>query len=112
LFHSPGALGANATYQNWQRDACRHGLPGMIWVFLPFPLLGAVINKLLSEQVDAILISPKFMRYWVAMLWQLPIVNERELSWFDGMYSIGSRAPDHMKNSKPKYVLTAYLVRF
>ena len=59
-----------------------------------------MINKLLSEQVDAILISPKFMRYWVAMLWQLPIVNERELSWFDGMYSIVSWAPDHMEEQQ------------
>ena len=73
----------------------------MLWVFPPFPLIGAVINKLLSEQVDAVLILPKFMRYWVPMLQQLPVVGEHELSWFDGMYSIGSRAPDHMKNSKP-----------
>ena len=59
LFHSPRALGANAMYQNWQHDACRHGLPGMLWVFPPFPLVGAVVNKLLFEQVDTILILPK-----------------------------------------------------
>ena len=112
LFHSPRALGANAMYQNWQHDECRHGLPGMLWVFPPFPLVGAGINKLLFEQVDTVLILRKFMRYWVPMLQQLPVVDEHELSWFDGMYSIGSRAPDHMKSSKPAYVLAAYLVRF
>ncbi len=46
------------------------------------------------------------MQYWVAMLRQLPIVGEQELSWFDGMYSIGSKAPDEMVTSKPKHVLT------
>ena len=81
----------------------------MLWVFPPLPLIGAVINKLLSEQFDAILMLPKFKRYWVPMLQQLPTVDGHG---FDDMYSIGSRAPDHMKNSKPKYALTAYLVRF
>ena len=112
LFHSPRALGANAMYQNWQRDACRHGLPGMLWVFPPFPLIGAVINKLLSEQLDAVLILPKFMRYWVPMLQQLPVLDGHECSWFGGMYSNGSRAPNDMKDSNPQYVLTAFLVRF
>lgn len=41
LFQSPRALGANAMYQNWQHDACRRGLPGMLWVFPPFPLVGS-----------------------------------------------------------------------
>ena len=67
---------------------------------------------LLCEQDDAILILIKFMQYWVAMLQQLSSVDEQELPWFDGMYSIGSMAPDHMKNSKPEYVMTAYHVRF
>lgn len=71
-----------------------------------------MVAKSLSEQVDANLILPKFMRSWVAMSLQLPGAEECGLSWFDGMYSIGYRAPDHMKSSKPEYVLTAYLVRF
>lgn len=79
-------------------------------MFSPSPCIGAVIK--LSEQFDAILILLKFMRYWVPMLQQLPIVNAHDFSWFDDIYRIDSRAPDHLKKSKPKHVLTAYLVGF
>ena len=84
------------------------------WHGMDVPTLSfdkAVVNKLLSEQVDAILILPKFMRYWVPMLQQLPVLDGHECSWFGGMYSNGSRAPNDMKDSHPQYVLTAFLVR-
>ena len=68
LFHTPRALAANAMYQHWKQDAVMHGNPGMLRVCPPFPLIGAVINNLLFERADAILILPKFMRYWNAML--------------------------------------------
>ena len=65
-YHAPQALAVNAMYQCWKQDARLHGNPGMVWVGTP--LIGAVINKLLFEKVDAIFILPKFMRYWGAML--------------------------------------------
>ena len=68
LFYTPGAIGANAMYQCWQLDARRPGRAGLLWVFPPFPLIAAVINKLLVEQVDAILILPRLMRFWSALL--------------------------------------------
>ena len=99
LFHTPRALAANALYQHWKQDAVMHGKPGMLWVFPPFPLIGAVINKLLAERVDAILILPKFMRYWTAMLGLLPVVAKHELSCCAGLYTIGSRAPKYMQDN-------------
>ena len=112
-YHAPQALAVNAMYQCWKQDARLHGKPGMVWVFPPFPLIGAVINKLLFEEVDAIFIVPRFMRYWAAMLKQLPIKAVQELSYHASLYSIGSRAPSHMQGvNKPVYILTAYLVKF
>ena len=58
-YHAPQALAVNAMYQCWKQDARLHGNPGMVWVFPPFPLIGAVINKLLFEMVDAIFIVTK-----------------------------------------------------
>ena len=55
---------------------------------------------MLSEQVDAILILSTFMQYFVAMLRQLPIVHEQELSWFDGMCNLVSGAHDHMEREQ------------
>ena len=60
--------------------------------FRPFLLVGAVINKSLSERVDAILILAK--RYWTATLGLLPVVAKHELSCYASLYTIGSRAPN------------------
>ena len=68
LFHTTRALAAGAMCQNWKVDARRHGLPGFLWVFPPFPLIGMVITRLLVERVNAVLMVPRFMRFWVAML--------------------------------------------
>ena len=96
-----------------RQDARLQGKPGMVWVFPPFPLIGAVINKLPSDKVDAILVVPKFMQYWAAMLRQLPINAVQELSYHASLYTIGSRAPKQLQGvNKPIYILTAYLVKF
>ena len=53
------------------------------------------------------------MRYWAAMLTQLPIKAVQELSYHASLYTIGARAPKHMQGvDKPIYILTAHLVRF
>ena len=75
-------------------------------------MIGAVINKLMFEQVNAIFIVPRFMRYWTAMLRQLPIVAVHELPFKPNMYSIGSRCPKSMQLNKTTFLLNAYLVRF
>ena len=115
LFHTSGAIAANAMYQDWKRDACSRGKPGMLWVFPPFPLAGAVINKLMFAKVDAILILPRFMRFWAAMLQQMPVFAEYELPYYSKLYTIGSRAPKYMQaqgSDKPIYLFTAYLVKY
>ncbi len=102
-------------FQNWAKDACSHGRSGMLWVFPPFHLIGAVINKLLAEQTNAIVILPRFLRFWTAMLKQLPVFAVHELSYYDKLYTIGSRAPKNMQGQdkdKPIYLFTAYLVKF
>jgi len=78
-------------------------------------LITAVISKLLHEQVDAILILPRFMRVWSAMLECLPLVAITELPYYSKLYTIGSRAPKYMLGQgkdKPICLLNAYLVRF
>lgn len=90
LCDAPTALGANAMYWSWWHGAWQHDKPGMLWVFPPFPLRGCVLNKLLYEQVNtvnAILILPRFMPYWTAMLQQLPVGASHEIGqavhyWF------------------------------
>lgn len=99
-------------YQNWARDAQVSNKQGVVWVFPPFHLIGPVLNKLVFEQVNAILILPSFMRYWVAMLHRFPVVAFHEMPYHANLYSIGSRAPASMQTNKPIYRLTAYLVRF
>ncbi len=115
LYFTPKALAASAMFQNWAKDACSHGRSGMLWVFPPFHLIGAVINKLLVEQTNAIVILPRFLRFWTAMLEQLPVFAIHELSYYSKLYTIGSGAPKYMQGQgkdKPIYLFTAYLVTF
>ena len=53
LHHTPRALATDAMCQNWKVDARRHGLPGLLWLFPPFPLSGMVITKLLVGLPDS-----------------------------------------------------------
>jgi len=104
-----------ATFMDAFGYACSHGRSGMLWVFPPFHLIGAVINKLLVEQTNAIVILPRFLRFWTAMLEQLPVFAIHELSYYSKLYTIGSGAPKYMQGQgkdKPIYLFTAYLVTF
>ena len=93
-------------------DALVHG-DGFLWVFPPFHLLGAVISELLHEQVNAILIVPRFLRYRSAMIQQLPVVDIAQLPYHAGLYEIGSRARKSMQGKNNLRIsLTAYLVQF
>ena len=115
LFFTSTALASNAMFQNWAQDACSDRTSGRLWVFPPFPLVGAVINKLLLEKVDAILILPRFLRFWTAMLRQLPFAAVYDIPYDGQLYTIGCRAPKYMQGKgedKPIYLLTAYLVNF
>ena len=66
-------------YQNWAVDACLFGMLPLLWVFPPFELVGQVIGELVLEQTDAILIVPRFRRYWQVLLYSLPIIAQHEL---------------------------------
>ena len=113
LFHTPKALAANAMLQNCAKDASSHGRKGMLWVFPPFPLIGAVIIKLLAEQVNAIVVLPRFLLFWTATISQLPVLGVHELAYYHRLYTIGSRAPNYMQGqNKPIYLFTAYFVKF
>lgn len=111
-FYGPGAIAINAMYQNWARDAVVPGRVPLVWVFPPFELIGSVLGKLQVERVDAILVVPKFRRYWQALIWQLPIVAYFDLKFHDRLYTIGSRAPPSMKLNKPIIHFTAYRISF
>ena len=78
----------------------------------PFELIGSVLGKLHIEQVDAILVVPKFRMYRQALIWQLPIIAEIDLQFHDRLYTIGSRAPPGMKLNKPVIHFTAYRISF
>ncbi len=109
---SPASVGISAMHCDWAADAAVHG-HSLLWVFPPFHLIGAVISKLLHEQVNAILIVPHFLRYWSAMIQQLPVVDIVQLHYHAGLYEMGSRAPKNMqRRNKPRISLTAYLVQF
>ena len=84
----------------------------LLWVFPPFEIVGEVIGKLQPEQTDAILVVPKFRRYWQVLLQSLPIVAQHELKYHNRLYSIGYRAPVNMRLNKPIIQFTAYRISF
>ena len=107
LFCTPKALAANAMLQNNRK--------GTLWVFPPFPLIGAVINKLLAEQVNAVVLLPSFLRFWTAMIRQLPVFGVHALAYYHKLFTIGSRAPNYMQGQgrdRPCHLFTAYFVKF
>lgn len=53
------------------------------------------------EQTNAIVILPRFMRFWTAMLKQLPVFATHELSYYSKLYTVGSRAPEYMQGQGP-----------
>ena len=112
LHYAPGCLAVNAMHQHWSYDAQVGNAPSLVWLFPPFSLIGAALNKLAIERVDAILILPKHMKYWVSMLSQLPIIDSRDLGFHKGLYTVGSKVPLSSQTNMPRIPLMAYLVRF
>ncbi len=99
-------------YQPWAEDALRAGDIPLLWIFPPFDLVPSVINKLLLERVDAILVLPKFQRFWQTLLLQLPCLAKYEVPYHNQVYTIGSMAPKNMRAHKPVIHLVAYRVAF
>ncbi len=99
-------------YQDWATDALLPNRLPLLWVFPPFELVGEVIGKIQLEQTDAILVVPKFRRYWQVLLNSLPIVAQHDVKYHNRLYSIGSRAPVNMKLNKPIIQLSAYRISF
>ena len=60
--YGPGAVAINAMYQPWAGDAVVPSKVPLLWVFPSFELIGSGLGKLQVEQVDVILIVPKFRR--------------------------------------------------
>ena len=111
-YHCPKALGINALYQPWATDALRGGDNPLLWVFPPFDLVADVLNRVMLKRVDAILVLPKFNRFWQAMLKQLPCIAHYASKYHDRVYTIGSRAPKAMRDHKPVIPLVAYRICF
>jgi len=111
-FGCPGSAGIIAMHCDWSDDTAVHGR-SLSWVFPPFRSVGAVIDKLLHERVNAILIVIYLLRYWTAMLQQLQAVDVVQLPYYAGLYGMRSRAPKNMQgNNKRRTSLTAYVVQF
>lgn len=81
-------------------------------VVSPFPLIGTVLGKLLIERVNAVLILPKQIKFWVSMLARLPVVSSYDMGYHKGLYSLGSKVPATWHTNVPRVQLMAYLVRF
>ena len=99
--------------QDW--NTLSHGVGRLLlWVFLPFQVVGAVIRKLLLHKTDAILLLPAWTCYWTAtgMLEDLPIVDSCKPPFHRGKYVIGSRLPLSMQQVGCPYALMAYRVQF
>ena len=112
LYYAPGCHTVNGMHQHWALDATTDGSPGLLWLFPPFPLTGAVLSKLLVEQVNAILIVPKQVKFWVSMLNRLPIVSSYDMGYHKGLYTLGSKVPVMWHANAPRVPLMAHLVRF
>lgn len=112
LHYAPGCYAINGMHQHWALDAKVNGSPGLLWLFPPFPLIGAVLSKLLIEQVNAILIVPKQLKFWVSMLSKLPIASSYDIGYHKGLYTLGSKVPAKWHINVPRVPLMAHLVRF
>ena len=111
-YHGPKAIAVNALYQPWAIDAKKSGHLPLLWVFPPFDLIPDVLNKVMSEQVDAILVLFKFSRFWQSMLLQLPCIAQQTIKYHNRLYTIGSMAPRAMREQKPVIHLVAYKICF
>lgn len=98
-------------HQSWAGDAAVQGST-LLWVFPPFPLIGAVLNKPALEQANAILILPKHVRFWVSMLHKLPIVSTHDLGFHKGLYTSGSKVLAAWHMNMARIPLMAYLINF
>ena len=93
-------------YRDWRDDAGSHHCKAFLWVFPSFPLIGAVINMLLAEQVDAISVLAEFLCFWTAMLEQLPVFGLHEIAYHHKLYTVGPRAPKYRQEQGKKCLLT------
>ena len=112
LYYAPGCIGVNGLHQNWYADAQVQGYHSLVWLFPPFSLIGAALKKLCLERVNAILIAPKYVRYWVSLLKQLPVVARHDLGFHRGLFTVGSKAPVQWRQTLPRIPLMAYLIKF
>lgn len=108
--YAPSCLGVNGLLQHWAVNARLQASPGLVWLFPPFSLIGPVLNKLQLERVNAILILPKYMRVWVSVLQQLPVVQQRDLGFHKGLFSVGSKARSQWLQEMPRIPLMAVLI--
>lgn len=80
----PGTLGTNALNHPWTN--------GSAWANPPFHLVGAVVNRILANNVTATLIAPE----WRAQPWWRRVVDGcqewQRLPLEDGVYTRGSRS--------------------
>lgn len=112
LHYAPGCLAVNGLHQPWATDAQVPELLSLLWLFPPFALIGAVLNKLQLERVNAILILPKHVKFWVSMLSKLPVVASHDMGFHKGLYSLGSKMPQAWQANMPRIPLMAYLIHF
>ena len=107
-YYSPGTLGVDALSQSWSRlPSGRHA---SAWIFPPVWLIGETLNKILDDQVCAILVLPAVTRYWTPLLRKLPITKAQRLAYRPGLYYFGSRAPAGMLAWKMSFM--AYKIDF
>jgi hypothetical protein len=113
LYYCPNTSGINGLRHSWKGpDICNSMGRSLLWLFPPFKLIGQVLQKLLDEQVTAILILPAWLFFWQGMLQRLPIADQQRVNYHKGLFIFGSRLPKEMLAKPPRYRLAAYLVRF
>ena len=72
------ALIVNALNHDWQNKTDAVGR-SLLWIFPLSELIGQAPNKLKLERVAAIVILPKWIRYWQPMIDEPRVVDSQDL---------------------------------
>ena len=106
-FYCPGSKGIDALLHPW---TAAEG-SGLVYIYGPFALMGAIIGKVAKERVNCILVGPNWPRPWRTVLYGLPIRKAVTLPYRDDLLLPGPHLPRNRARSKhPSFEVMAWYI--
>ena len=79
----------------------KQGCKVLAYINGPFHLMGSIVRKIKDEQVDCILVGPKWPRHWMALLEALPIQKAVALRHRHDLFRPGPHVT--RKSARPRH---------